>query len=137
MAEYTPDTKEILKAYKAYRAKQDILTWGGWAEGPHPKRYAAEFNRWVKILEKEARQTEAPVEKVRQPRRSKEMKELLTQKQDLQQTIDIEYQLIYTLQQDPYNRDIKNRKVAGIRRRINNLKKKVVAVEELMAQLKY
>ena len=50
---YTPDNAEMLKAYQAYRAKQDTFTWSGWVDGAHPKRYTAEFNRWLKTAQPE------------------------------------------------------------------------------------
>lgn len=134
---HTPDRNEMLKAYKAYRKQQDMLTWGGWAEGPHYKRYTAEFNRFMLTVEAEARGEEAPEFKPRNPRRSPEMKELLAQKDSLQGAIDSENGMIYTLQQDPYNRKINKRRIAGTRRRITNLKKKIAILDEQMAQLKY
>lgn len=50
MAQYTPNDKEMLKAYQEYRWQQDRMTWSGWAEGRRIKRYTAEFNRWLKTL---------------------------------------------------------------------------------------
>lgn len=48
MAQHTPTTKELMKAYQEYRWQQDRMTWGGWVEGRRTKRYTAEFNRWLK-----------------------------------------------------------------------------------------
>ena len=48
---HTPDNAELLKAYQEYRAKQDTFTWSGWVDGPHMKRYTAEFNRWLNNVE--------------------------------------------------------------------------------------
>ena len=75
--------------------------------------------------------------KPRQPKRSAEMKELLAQKENLQETIDLQHSIIYTLQQDPYNQVIKKRRISGIRRRITNLKNKIAALDEQISQLKY
>ena len=134
---YTPDRKEMLKAYQIYRGKQDMFTWGGWAEGPHPKRYTAEFNRFMKNIEAEARGEETPVDKPRQPKRSPEMKALLAEKTNIQEAIDTTARLIYTIQQDPYNREINKRRIAGCRRRITNLKKKITVLDEKISELKY
>lgn len=75
--------------------------------------------------------------KPRQVRRSDEMKQLITEKENLEESIELQNRMIYTLQQDPYNQNIKKRRIAGIRRRITNLKTKIAALDEKMSQLKY
>ena len=75
--------------------------------------------------------------KPRQARHSDEMKKLLEEKQSLEESIELQNSMIYTLQQDPYNQAVKKRRIAGIRRRITNLKTKIVTVDEQISQLKY
>lgn len=67
---------------------------------------------------------------VRKPRMSAEKKALVAEKEHLQSIIDVENSMIYTLQQDPYNRGINNRRITGLRRGISNLRKKITIVEE-------
>lgn len=123
------------KPYKNFRG--ELIT-----NCPKPAGTCSEFNHFtkaqVKKLQKDsdfistlgATLDEDKVVKPRQPRRSDAVKGLFKSKEDLQSQIDSTNGLIYTYQQDPYNRELKKRKIAGLRRRISNLNKKMAEVDE-------
>lgn len=73
--------------------------------------------------------------KPRQPRQSSEMKSLTIEKTKLEESIEIANSLIYTYQQDLYNKAVNNRKISGLRRRITILRSKLAVVEEKISQL--